>query len=114
MTKDTAFCSQAGKTVRLIPPQDSDRPDSPEPSMEAAICLDMNHRCIAAKCAVTQVATPLMALRLVRSGIAGPTHHATARCPECERETVHKVVASAQAICAECGGARPWAQLKRS
>jgi len=111
MKKDTAFCSQAGKIVRMIPAQDAEELDGHAPSMAGAICLDMNHRCVAANCAVTQAPTPLMALRLARSGVAGPMHHATARCPDCERETVHKVVAAVQAICAECGGARPWAQI---
>ena len=110
MKNDTAFCSQAGKTVRMIPEQGA---DGQLQSMESASCLDMNHRCVGANCAVTHAPTPLMALRLARSGVAGPMHHATARCPDCERETVHKVVASVQAICAECGSARPWAQINR-
>jgi hypothetical protein len=114
MKHDTAFCTQAGKTVRVIPEQGAEQSDGQPSSMESAICLDMNHRCVAANCAVTHVPTPLMALRLARSGVAGPMHHATARCPDCERETVHKVVASVQAICSECGGARRWSELKRT
>jgi hypothetical protein len=113
MKKDTAFCTQAGKTVRMIPAHDCAQSDGQPPSMESAICVDMNHRCVAAKCAVTQVPTPLMALRLVRSGVAAPTDYATARCPECERETVHNVVAWAQAMCTECNSVRRWSELSK-
>src|SRR5689334_18760121 len=101
MKKDTAFCTQAGKTVHMIPDQQAQESDGQASSMESAICVDMNHRCVTARCPVTNAPTPLMALRLVRSGIAGPTDHAKARCPECEKETVFNVVAWAQAICTE-------------
>jgi hypothetical protein len=113
MNKDTAFCIQAGKMVRMIPDQGAESSDGQPPSIASAICVDMNRRCVDANCAVTRVPTPLMALRLVRSGVAASTDHAKARCPDCERETVHEVVAWAQAICTECNGARPWSELSK-
>lgn len=113
MKKDTAFCTQAGKTVRVIPEQGAEPVEGQPASIESAICLDMNRHCVSCKCPVTNAPTELMALRLVRSGVAGATERAKARCPECERDTVHDVVAWAQAICTACGSVRRWSELSK-
>ena len=111
MSKERAFCTQAGKTVRLIPDELETDARVSIPPGETAICLDMNRRCTTARCPVTQAPTGDMALRLVRSGVAGPIEPAVARCPECKRDTVHDVVAWAQAICRDCGSVRRWSEI---
>src|SRR4051812_32590673 len=106
MSIDHSFCTQAGQTVRL---RRAGQPLDETPPSEPAVCLDMNRRCISAKCPVTNTTPGEMALRVVRAGLAAATDRARALCPDCRTETLHDVVGRAQAVCTQCGAVRRWA-----
>ena len=109
MTTEDRFCTQAGKSVRLTHSSGS----SDDVAPHDAVCLDMNRRCVTDKCPVTHAPTPLMALRLARSGLPSDIRRAMALCPECDRETVHEVVGWAQAVCTNCHAVRRWSELTK-
>jgi hypothetical protein len=110
MSTDHCFCTQAGQTVRL---RRAGSPLDDAPPTEPAVCLDMNRRCITAKCPVTNVSTAEMALRLVRSGLVGVTDQVRATCPDCAAETTHAVAGWSQAVCTRCGAVRRWSELAK-
>jgi hypothetical protein len=110
MSIDHSFCTQAGQTIRL---RRAGTPLDEAPPTEPAVCLDMNRRCIGAKCPVTNAPTAEMALRIVRAGLASPAERARAVCPECHTDTLHDVVGWAQAVCTKCGAVRRWSELAK-
>lgn len=111
MSIDHCFCPQAGQTVRL---RRAGTPLDETPSTEPAVCLDMNRRCVGAKCPVTNAASAEMAARAVRAGLSSPAERARGHCPDCGAETMHDVVGRVQAVCTSCGAGHLWSAIKNN
>ena len=112
METELAFCPACGHDVRLAwtpaPTHEghANIPDAPE-----LVCLDVADGCACGTCPLTEMARPVMALRLARSGMAHPPT-TRMKCGGCGQVAEMEVVDRSTLLCPVCGAVNRWILLE--
>ncbi|HEX8903491.1 MAG TPA: hypothetical protein VF771_01475 [Longimicrobiaceae bacterium] len=112
METELAFCPTCRHDVHLAwtaaPTHEghANIPDAPE-----LICLDVAEGCSGGTCPLTDLARPVMALRLARSGL-GHAPTTRMRCGGCGQDVEMEVVDRSTLLCPVCGVVNRWILLE--
>ena len=112
MDTELAYCPTCRHQVRLAwtpaPTHEghANIPDAPE-----LVCLDVVEGCSGGTCPLSAMARPVMALRLVRSGLAQPPV-TRMKCGGCGQEAEMEVMDRSSLVCPLCGTVNRWILLE--
>lgn len=107
MDTELAFCPQCGRKVHLAftraPAHEGHATLADGPEL---VCLDVQE-CPCGTCALTDLARPVMAVRLAQSGLGHPGT-VRMRCTGCGEVGTMEVVDGGTALCPVCGTPNHW------
>jgi hypothetical protein len=112
MDTELAFCPTCRHEVRVaLTPAPTHEGHANIPDAPELVCLDLVEGCSGGTCPLTDMSRSVMALRLVRSGLAHPPV-SRMKCGGCGQEAEMEVMDSSSLVCPLCGSVNRWIMLE--
>lgn len=106
MQTDLAYCPACDSQVRVaLTPAPTHEGQANLPDAPELLCLDVERRCLAGTCPLSNLPRHVMAVRLARSHLPGegPTTTSRMRCEGCGQVAEMEVVDRTTLLCTVCG-----------